>query len=138
VHAKAGKTTICHRTGSATNPFVLITVSNNALPAHMRHGDLLPGPSGTCVDATQPIPASTGANQVAGASQGSGAGAGSGSGSGSGDPPTTPASVAQQATSDDSGDSLPFTGADLLVLAGIGVAALGAGVALRRLRAPGA
>lgn len=43
-----GKTTICHATGSATNPFVLITVSNNALAAHRRHQngeDIIPAPS---------------------------------------------------------------------------------------------
>lgn len=34
-----GKTTICHRTSSATNPFVLITVSNSSLPAHYGNGD---------------------------------------------------------------------------------------------------
>jgi hypothetical protein len=44
----AGKTTICHRTGSRKHPFVVITVSNNALPAHRRHGDTLAGPGGTC------------------------------------------------------------------------------------------
>jgi hypothetical protein len=43
-----GKTTICHKTGSKKNPYVLITVSNNALPAHKAHGDTLPGPGGTC------------------------------------------------------------------------------------------
>ena len=37
----AGKVTICHLTGSATNPVVIITVSRNALPAHLRHGDLI-------------------------------------------------------------------------------------------------
>jgi len=50
-HAKAGKTTICHATGSATNPFVTITISNNALPAHMRHQDgrdIIPAPAGGC------------------------------------------------------------------------------------------
>jgi hypothetical protein len=50
-HAKAGKTTICHSTGSATNPFVTITLSDNALPAHTRHHDgrdLIPAPAGGC------------------------------------------------------------------------------------------
>lgn len=37
----AGKVTICHLTGSQTNPVVIITVSRNALPAHLRHGDLI-------------------------------------------------------------------------------------------------
>jgi hypothetical protein len=45
----AGKTTtICHRTGSEKNPFVVITVSNNALPAHRKHGDTFVEPGGTC------------------------------------------------------------------------------------------
>jgi hypothetical protein len=43
-----GKTTICHRTGSSRHPFVIIAVSNNALPAHTAHGDTLTGPGGTC------------------------------------------------------------------------------------------
>lgn len=42
------KTTICHRTGSEKNPFVEITVSNNALPAHQAHGDIIPAPPGGC------------------------------------------------------------------------------------------
>jgi hypothetical protein len=33
------KVTICHHTHSQTNPFVTITVSERALPAHLRHGD---------------------------------------------------------------------------------------------------
>ena len=48
VHAKAGKTTICHATGSATNPYVTITISDNALPAHRRHQDgrdIIPAPA---------------------------------------------------------------------------------------------
>jgi hypothetical protein len=40
-----GKTTICHRTG---NGWVIITVDNDALPAHIAHGDTLVGPGDTC------------------------------------------------------------------------------------------
>ena len=35
----SSKVTICHHTHSKTNPFVTITVSQNALPAHLGHGD---------------------------------------------------------------------------------------------------
>ena len=35
------RVTICHRTGSARNPRQTITVNENAVPAHMRHGDTL-------------------------------------------------------------------------------------------------
>jgi cell division protein FtsN len=41
------KQTICHRTHSRTNPFVTITVSQNAVPAHLAHGDHL----GACTTA---------------------------------------------------------------------------------------
>ena len=33
------KVTICHRTASETNPSNTITISSNALPAHLAHGD---------------------------------------------------------------------------------------------------
>ena len=33
------RVTICHNTGSETNPTNTITVSVNALPAHLAHGD---------------------------------------------------------------------------------------------------
>jgi hypothetical protein len=35
----AGPVTICHHTGSKSNPDVTITVNANALPAHLAHGD---------------------------------------------------------------------------------------------------
>jgi hypothetical protein len=40
------KVLICHRTLAETNPYVLISVSVSALPAHMRHGDAVPGQYG--------------------------------------------------------------------------------------------
>lgn len=35
----AGKVTICHRTGSESNPWVVVTISENAWsdPGHMQH-----------------------------------------------------------------------------------------------------
>jgi hypothetical protein len=47
------KVTICHRTGSKKHPFHTITVSNKAVPAHLRHGDKL----GAC--AASPTTATT-------------------------------------------------------------------------------
>ena len=41
------RVTICHRTGSKNKPYVRIRVAKSALPAHLRHGDILPG-SGPC------------------------------------------------------------------------------------------
>jgi hypothetical protein len=50
------KITICHATGSETNPFVVITISENGLHGHARAGhqndeDVIPaGPNGECED----------------------------------------------------------------------------------------
>jgi len=47
---KSIKVAICHRTSSATNPYVRIVVRDRAtLSGHMRHpGDLIPAPAGGC------------------------------------------------------------------------------------------
>jgi hypothetical protein len=42
----AGKSTVCHSAGG--QKFVEITVSNNALAAHMNHGDVLQDEYGEC------------------------------------------------------------------------------------------
>ncbi|HSJ87336.1 MAG TPA: hypothetical protein VK909_09020 [Anaerolineales bacterium] len=44
------RVTICHKTGSANNPYVEITVSvNGASHGHSKHaGDLIPAPAGGC------------------------------------------------------------------------------------------
>ena len=47
---KEGRVTICHKTGIAKNPYVEITVSNNATAdGHATHeGDIIPAPEGGC------------------------------------------------------------------------------------------
>ena len=53
-HARSqrdAKVTICHATGSRTNPYVRITISVNALRAHRRHQggrDIIPAPKSGC------------------------------------------------------------------------------------------
>lgn len=42
----AGKSDVCHSAGGTK--FVEISVSNNALDAHMRHGDVLTDEYGEC------------------------------------------------------------------------------------------
>jgi len=42
----AGKSTVCHNAGG--HKFVEISVSNNALGAHMNHGDVLQDEYGEC------------------------------------------------------------------------------------------
>ena len=64
------KTTICHATASSSNPFVEITVDDNALAAHRAHQgleDIIPAPASGCPK---------------GGDSGSGGGGGSCSGSG--------------------------------------------------------
>ena len=43
------KVTLCHATGSVTNPYVVITISENGLHGHDGHeGDIVPAPAGGC------------------------------------------------------------------------------------------
>ena len=44
-----GKVTLCHATGSQTNPYTEITVSVNGLNGHSNHpGDIIPAPASGC------------------------------------------------------------------------------------------
>lgn len=55
---KKEKVTICHATGSAKNPYVTISVSENALAAHAEHQDardIIPAPAAGCPK-TPPVP----------------------------------------------------------------------------------
>ncbi len=44
------KVSICHRTNSSTNPFVIISVNESAQAVHMNHADILPDSNGECHD----------------------------------------------------------------------------------------
>ena len=44
----AVKVWLCHHTGSAKHPYHLIHVSEHAVAAHRRHGDVDPGAGNTC------------------------------------------------------------------------------------------
>lgn len=57
VDVAARKVTICHSTGSKSNPFVEITISEDAVPAHQNNhqDDIIPAPAGGCPTA-QPSP----------------------------------------------------------------------------------
>jgi hypothetical protein len=159
-HAKAGKTTICHATGSATNPFVTITISNNALPAHRRHQDgrdMIPAPAGGCpTGPAQGAPQQQGAaTPPAGTQAPAGVTPSAGSqgqvlgesttgstsspnevsvlgASTSGKAPSASSSPSATGTEAASSSGLPFTGTDAIIVAILGLAAVLLGVTVRR------
>ena len=60
-----GKITICHATGSQTNPYNEITVSVNGLNGHEKHeGDIIPAPEGGCPTTSGVIDNSTAPSTV--------------------------------------------------------------------------
>jgi hypothetical protein len=159
---ESGKTTICHATGSATNPFVLITISNNALPAHQAHQDgrdIIPATGGTCPGATQEqqppgltpgetpgvtpgaVPNAPGQTGVLGESTTSPTGSNGSNatpnnvnvlGESTGSAPSASTSPAATGTRASSSNGLPFTGTDAIIVAILGLAALLLGVTVRR------
>jgi hypothetical protein len=71
------KVTICHKTGSASNPGVTITVNANAVAAHVtKHGDTL----GECAPNLPSSNPSSNSSEVEGQGKGNGQGQGSGQG----------------------------------------------------------
>jgi hypothetical protein len=155
---ESGKTTICHATGSATNPFVMITISNNALPAHQAHQDgrdVIPAAGGTCPGATQEqqppgltpgetpgaVPNTQGQVGVLGETTTSPAGSNGSNttpnnvnvlGESTGSAPSASNSPSATGTQASSSSGLPFTGTDAIIVAILGLAALLLGVTVRR------
>ena len=139
------KTTICHATGSDTNPYVEITIANPALPAHGRHGDLIPAPAGGCPatqqpagtlteDATPPAASPRNTQDPPPGTNGQADVPVSGVLGATAEAPAQGALPASAGTGDPAGsggNSLPFTGLQLLLLVALGVTALAGGYALR-------
>src|SRR5688572_15261283 len=57
--APEGKVTVCHSTGSSSNPWVQISINGNAWSAHQSHGDFIVGSGRTCPPAGTATPTVT-------------------------------------------------------------------------------
>jgi hypothetical protein len=146
-HASAPKkVTLCHATGSATNPFVVITVSVNATTGngHGRHEhDLLPAPTRGCPGGTDGGPEDPedpgDPGDPGGGPDDGGENPGEGPYSHEPDPPNRSAGDPEEpvAAGPDTvpHESLPFTGLSLAWVALLGFVLLAAGFVLRRRRA---
>lgn len=138
-----GKITICHATGSETNPYVEITISVNGLNGHGGHhdgADIVPAPAGGCPET---VAGSDPAREQRGAAgpdrDPRGAVAGE---QASGDDSLASAPLSEgdeSATCDPASDSegtLPFTGIDLIWLLLIGAGLVATGLLFRRWSRP--
>jgi hypothetical protein len=134
------KVTLCHATGSRTNPYVVITVSVNATTGngHGRHDDdLIPAPAGGCPSGAPEDPGGGGANPDPPSEGGSGGGAGheppaAGGAAGEGPEPVAHPPTFEVAAAPAPQAELPFTGVPLWLIALLGAAAGTSGALLRR------
>jgi hypothetical protein len=146
------KTTICHATGSATNPYVQITISDRALKAHARHQDgrdIIPAPAGGCpttaASGSRTAAATTGKAESGEATPSTSTSKSPAGASGTAGVVQTNRTVAARgsagegtspavATAADRGDdgTLPFTGLNLVLAILIAAGLVLAGIALRR------
>jgi hypothetical protein len=129
-----GKTTICHSTGSATNPFVQITIANPAVQAHAKHhdgDDIIPAPSGGCSTSGPAANSPAAVGGAAGAREAGGTSHVLGAVASRGDDAPGDSPAADTAVSPKAGGTLPFTGLAIASLGSIGVVLLFGGWLVR-------
>jgi hypothetical protein len=138
--ARKGKVSICHATGSETNPYVLVTVSVNATTGngHGRHEGDRPAVDGRCPAAAPGGPEGPGDpgpppghGEESVPPEDGGASSNSPIDGGSGVLVAQPTTPAAGVVGSDGGE-LPFTGLPLALLAILGAAACTIGLLLRR------